>query len=447
MRAAGAAPIVPNLSFNKDRLAYFFDDAQAAVQTSPAVALLNRLGGDLKAVGIRVPTGQILDRVIPYNLQNFNFGSLFPDLAGLKLDSLFPGFHLPAIANQNVNLSHGFDQARLEAWAKVSADVPFGQPARVFAIGPVEISVVDGNLDASIDVSVNASGKTTRKATGQILGDWQVGFGGSPLITFVDTVVLFDDQAGLKVNINPAKVQLDPLLQFLSDILAEFSDPDAGFHLDSLLDPDTGAFQGIVATIDLPLPPLAAGAFAVSNLRFSASFGLSILDDFTIVVSAAIGRQTAPFTLLVAFFTGGGWIEATASYAPTKNKIVATVTVELLAGVGLDFSFGPCRGFVYVQFGSSATYSTGGAGLSVSVILLIYGGVDILGLLDINLTLMLSITYDGYSVIGRGELDVSIEICWCVTIEVQENITYNLTRNTSQSSGSTKTSADLDQYS
>ena len=55
--AAGKAPIVPNLSFNKDRLAYFFSDAQAAVETSPAVALLNRLGGDLKAVGIRLPMG------------------------------------------------------------------------------------------------------------------------------------------------------------------------------------------------------------------------------------------------------------------------------------------------------------------------------------------------------------------------------------------------------
>jgi hypothetical protein len=447
LRAAGAAPIVPNLSFNKDRLAYFFDDAKAAVQTSPAVALLNRVGDDLKAVGIRVPTGEILDRVIPANLQNFNFGSLFPDLAGLKLDSLFPGFRLPAIANDNVKVSHGFDQARLEAWAKVEAEVPFGQPARVFAIGPVEISVVSGNLDASIDVSIDSSGKTTRKSSGQIVGDWRVGFGGMALITFVETLVQFDDQKGLTVNIRPDKVRLDPLLDFLTEIINEFVDPDSGFHLESVRDPATGAFEGIMATIDLPLPPLAAGAFAVSNLRFGASFGLSIKDDFTIVVSAAIGRQTAPFSILVAFFTGGGWIEATASYAPTKHKIVASVSLEIVAGVGVDFSFGPCRGFVYIEFGSSATYSTGGAGLSVSVILLIYGGVDILGLLDINLTMMLSITYDGYSVIGRGELDVSIEICWCVTIDVSENITYNLTRGSSSSSSLTSTSSSLDQFS
>jgi hypothetical protein len=446
LRAAGAAPIVPNLSFNKDRLAYFFDDAQAAVQTSPAVALLNRVGDDLKAVGIRVPTTAILDRIIPSSLQNFNFGSLFPDLAGLKLDNLFPGFHLPAIANNNVNVSHGFDQERLEAWAKAEADVPFGQPAQVFAIGPVEISVVGGKLDASIDVSIDTSGKTTRKSAGEIVGDWQIGFGGSPLITFVETVVHFDDQKGLSVNIQPDKVELAPLLDFLTEIIDEFVDPDSGFHLDSERNPATGAFEGIMATIDLPLPPLAAGAFAVSNLRFSSSFGLSTRDDFTLVVSAAIGRQKAPFSLLVAFFTGGGWIEATASYAPSKRKIVASVSIEIVAGVGVDFSFGPCRGFVYIQFGSSATYSTGGPGLSVSVILLIYGGVDILGLLDINLTLMLSITYNGYSVIGRGELDVSIQICWCVTIDVSENITYNLTRNTQSSSGSTSTSSSLDQF-
>jgi hypothetical protein len=440
LRAAGAAPIVPNLSFNKDRLAYFFDDAKAAVQTSPAVALLNRAGDDLKALGIRVPTGEILDRVIPASLQNYDFGSLFPDLAGLKLDNLFQGFHLPALANDHVKVTHGFDQARLEAWAKVAADVPFGQKARVFAIGPVEISVVGGDLNAEIDVSIDASGKTTRASHGEVKGNWQIGFGGMPLITFVDTLVHFEDHKGLSVNIQPDKVQLDPSLQFLTDILDKFSDPDSGFHLDSLRNPETGAFQGIMATLDLPLPPIAAGAFAVSNLRFSTSFGLSVVDDFALVVSAAIGRQKAPFSILVAFFTGGGWIEATARYVPAKRRISARVTLELVAGVGVDFSFGPCRGYVYIQFGTSASYDTGGPGLSVSVILLIYGGVDICGLIDINISLMLSITYDGNSVIGRGELDVSIKICWCVTIDVNESITYNLTRGGSSSSGSSNVS-------
>jgi hypothetical protein len=48
------------------------------------------VGADLKALGIRLPTDKLLDRLLPQPLTNIDFGKLLPDFAGLKLDRLFP---------------------------------------------------------------------------------------------------------------------------------------------------------------------------------------------------------------------------------------------------------------------------------------------------------------------------------------------------------------------
>ena len=85
--------------FNRERIAYFFDDARDAIRTSPVVALMNRLDDDLKALGIRVPTDEILERLVPKGMENFDFGKLFPDLGGLKLDGLFKNLRMPPSLN------------------------------------------------------------------------------------------------------------------------------------------------------------------------------------------------------------------------------------------------------------------------------------------------------------------------------------------------------------
>jgi hypothetical protein len=111
IRAAGSSPILPNLKFNRERIAYFFDDARDAVQSSPVVGLVNRLGDDLKALGIRVPTNEFLDRLIPKDLENYDFGKLFPDLGGLKLDGLFKNVRLPSLNNRSRSLMDSTKQA------------------------------------------------------------------------------------------------------------------------------------------------------------------------------------------------------------------------------------------------------------------------------------------------------------------------------------------------
>ncbi|MDR6756879.1 hypothetical protein J2Y48_002175 [Mycoplana sp. BE70] len=446
VRAAGASPILPNLTFNRERIAYFFDDARDAIRTSPVVALMNRLDDDLKALGIRIPTDEILERLIPKGMENFDFGKLFPDLGGLKLDGLFKNLRMPAALNDRVKVTQGFDKASLSAWAKAEASSAFPDRSEIFEYGPLKLSMVGGRFDASANLAVDPDGVTRRTARGEIVGDWELAFSGRPLVTLEQTRVFFEDGNGLDVDINPARVRLDRSIRFLSDLIKSYGAPDSGFFLEML--EEQGMPAGIAARIDLPLPPLSFGAFSATGLRFSSTFALQTSSDsgakrgdFALSTALAIGRKSEPFVLRVWIFVGAGWLETRAKYFPTSGKLSSAVSIGLTAGLGLDFAFGPCRGFVYAMFGAYAEFENDGGGgksFSIAVIFVVRGGIVILGRFNIGLSLLLELVYrDDGTAVGRGTIEVSFRVCWCCEIKVRQGVTYQL----SKTSGKAKTAA------
>ncbi|WP_056821695.1 hypothetical protein [Rhizobium sp. Root708] len=447
VRAAGASPILPNLSFNRDRIAYFFDDARDAIRTSPVVALMNRLDDDLKALGIRLPTDEILDRFTPKGLENFDFSQIFPDLAGLKLDGLFKNFHLPAFASDKIKVSHGFDKASLSGWAKAEASTSLGDRSEIFEFGPLNLSMVSGTFAALADFAIDPQGLSKRTTKAEITGDWELAFSGHPLVTLEETRIFFEDGKGLDVDIDPRRVRLDNSIKFLSDLIKSFSDPNSGFFLEML--EENGVPAGISARIELPLPPLSFGAFSATGMRFATSFELVTskkdggrAGEFALATSMALGRKSEPFVLRVWVFLGGGWFEARARYFPTSGKLSSAVSIGLTAGVGMDFAFGPCSGFVYAMLGAYAEFETDGSGgknFSIAVIFLVRGGVVILGRFNIGLSMLLELVYrDDGSAVARGTLEVSFKICWCCEIKVRQAITYYLSgaqKNAAAASG------------
>jgi hypothetical protein len=159
--------------------------------------------------------------------------------------------------------------------------------------------------------------------------------------------------------------------------------------------------------------------------------------DFSVEVAAALGRPDEPFTLLIAFLNGGGYLIASSKYTPSKRLITAKVVVAIVAGVGADFTFGVARGAVYIQVGAQATFVTPGSGLSLEVFLLVRGGVTIMSLITINLVLRLGITYnsgDG-SVDASGYISVSIKISIFFTMHVDVAVHYHLAGHSSGSNG------------
>jgi hypothetical protein len=429
IRAAGQSPLLPNFTFNRDRIAYIYDDFQEAVRTSPMVGLVNRVGDDLKALGLRVPTEELAERIIPKELQNFDISKIFPDLAGFKLDGLFSGIKLPQIAQDTVIVTHGFDRASQSAWLKASSNVPLSSAVDVFNFGPLTLSILSGNFTAQEDVVATLKGPPRSTANAQIVGDWQLGFSGIELVTFLQTRIAYDSTSGLTVNISPQRIRMDAAIQFLSDMIKGLSDPDSGLILELDRD-DNGNPIGVRAGLDLPLPPVAAGAFAASGLRLAASTALTVVDGkFSVEVAAALGRPDEPFTLMVMFLNGGGYLTASSKYTPgTPSPISAEVAVAIVAGVGADFTFGVARGAVYVQVGVQATFITPGSGLTLEVFLLVRGGVNILSLISINLVLRLGLIYnssDG-SADASGHISVSIKISIFFTMHVDVPVHYHL---------------------
>jgi hypothetical protein len=428
IRAAGHSPLVPNFNFNRDRIAYIFDDFQEAVRTSPMAGLVNRAGADLKALGMRVPTEQLAERIVPAALQNFDISKIFPDLAGFKLDGLFSGFKLPSIAQDNVIVTHGFDRASQSAWVKATSNVPLAGAVDVFSFGPLRLSILSGNFSAEADVVATVQGAPQSTANAVIVGDWQLGFSGINLVTFEQTRIVYDSKSGLKIDISPQRIRMDQAIQFLSDMIRSLSDPDSGLVLELERD-SRGNPIGVRAGLDLPLPPVASGAFAASGIRLSASTALVVAGgDFSVEVAAGLGRPDEPFTILIAFLNGGGYLVASSRYTPSKHLITAQVVIAIVAGVGADFTFGVARGSVYIQVGAQATFMTPGSGLTLEVFILIRGGVTILSLITINLVVRLGITYnssDG-SVEASGHISVSIKISVFFTKHVDVPIHYHL---------------------
>jgi len=437
IRAAGHSPLVPNFKFNRNRIAYIFDDFQEAVRTSPMAGLVNRAGEDLKALGIRLPTDQLAERIIPAALQNFDISKIFPDLSGFKLDGLFSGIKLPQIAQDNVIVTHGFDRASQSAWLKASSNVPLPSAVDVFSFGPLRLSILSGNFTAQADVVATVQGAPQSTANAMIVGDWQLGFSGVNLVTFEQTHIAYDSKSGLKIDISPQRIRMDAAIQFLSDMIRSLSDPDSGLVLELQRDA-SGNPVGVRAGLDLPLPPVAAGCFAASGIRLAASTALVVANgDFSVEVAAALGRPDEPFTLLIAFLNGGGYLIASSKYTPSKQLITAKVVVAIVAGVGADFTFGVARGAVYIQVGAQATFVTPGSGLSLEVFLLVRGGVTIMSLITINLVLRLGITYnsgDG-SVDASGYISVSIKISIFFTMHVNVAVHYHLAGHSSGSNG------------
>lgn len=446
LRAFADAPKVPNLDFNRQRIAYYFDEARKAVGTTPMTALVNRVGTDLKALGLRVPTTELLDRCIPQSLQNFNLSDILPDFAGLRLENLFSGIRMPALANENVKITHRIDKQRLRATLHAQVNVPLPKPATVFSYGPVTVRLTRARFFADVRIQAGVGSPPKRTIEGIISGHWEMHIGGTPLMTFVDTDLRFDENNRIKFTLSPNKIRLHGVVQFISDLVSRLRYSDGGFSI-RVIERD-GMPIGVESLLDLPLPDVHMAAFGLTNLRLSAFFRLVVEPggsrgvDFMLALGLAIGRKTAPFSLTIFILGGGGWFEVQARYYPLRKQISTSVTIGAVASAILALNLGPIRGGVYVYFGVSAEFQSQSGSrshLAISLIFLIRGEVRLLGFVSIGLVLMLEARYNRGTLVGRGSFYVEIKICRWFKFKYRGSVEYRLAQG--RSGGSTNAAA------
>lgn len=422
VRAVGDPPRVPNLSFpsGREAIAYLFDEQKREVAITPVIAYVSRVQDALQPLGIDLPTRSLLDRVVPDDLKNFDVSKIFRDFAGMKLSGLFPNLKLPDKANQAVKVQHGIDRQSLRAWLEAHVDVPIDQPATIFAFGPVMLRLLSARFTAHVRVEATPGEPARQRAHGEISGNWELQIGGTAIATFRNTRLTFDDSGNINFSISPQNVELNGALKFLTDLIAATGTRDSGFSIEV-----TPLPPRIRSVLNLPLPDIQIGAFGISNLRLGCGFGLELenFKDFVITVDLNVGRKTAPFALTVFILGGGGWLDTHTRYK-IGGSIETTVSIGITAGASLAIALGPIRGGVYIYFGITVEYRSGGGPVLIGIVILMGGVVSLLGIVDISISLLLEAQYGGGRLIGRGTVSAKIRICWCFTLEVSETVQY-----------------------
>jgi hypothetical protein len=404
-------------------------------------AALGDAQSQLKQLGIQnMATNAILDRLVPdaTALVQQGLSSLFPNIAGLSLDSLFSGLTVPDVASDNIHISHHIDPQTLRAALDIVINFPIAQSVTtLFSIGPATVSVENCVFAAQVHVAGGAGQSVTRTSSGSITADWHVSIAGTEIIEFVATALTFDESGHLHFDIEPARVRLAAVLEFLADFLQGIG-LGGGFSLNLLP-------TGIQCILSLPFPDMSFGAFGITNLSLGCLFELEILPIFAITVGANLGSETMPFALTIFILGGAGWFESSLTYTPSTGQLQANISIGILASAILSISLGPISGGVYIYFGITADFQTPGSGLTLGILLLIQGRVSLLGIIDADITLMLEAEYtSGGGLVGRGEVDVSIKICWCFTLSVHQSIQYTFgssSGNTSQTLSAQNTRA------
>src|SRR6185503_1780721 len=99
LRAFGQSPQVRNLEFpGREKIAYFYRSLDGAVDMTRALARVTQaseFGRALQPIGVALPTKQVLERLLPPDLRNFNLSEILPNFAGLDLKNLFSGLRMP----------------------------------------------------------------------------------------------------------------------------------------------------------------------------------------------------------------------------------------------------------------------------------------------------------------------------------------------------------------
>ena len=431
VRAFGDAPDVTGMAFNRQRLGYFYLPEKALagmpVDMTAATALVNRAGEHLKGLGISLPAGQLLDQVVPPDLSNFDFGKLLPDFAGLRLDNLLPNLKAPEGLGDKVKVTNKFDPATGRGWSQADVAIDSPEPTTLFDAGPIAVNLRDVSFRATIRIEAGLSGAPKHTQYGNLSSNWDLTFGGEPLITFNDTQLTFDEAGHTRFTLDPTKVEMNGLLSMLSDVLKTVSDPEGGFTLRLK---ERGGFPvGVEAVLNLPLPDLTFGVCALTNLRFGAELDLEAVPEFAIGLRVHVGEKMAPVCVAILVLAGGCWFDARARYFPLTRRTTAAVSIGLNAGAMLAIALGPIRGCVFAFIFIEGEFRTdsespGSQQLIVRIGLILGGDVDLLGLVTVCIRLLLELEYNGQSgdLVGRGTLSLRVKICWCFTIKVNKTV-------------------------
>ncbi|WP_264000691.1 hypothetical protein, partial [Mycobacterium pseudoshottsii] len=214
--------------------------------------------------------------------------------------------------------------------------------------------------------------------------------GDKPFVTLHFTTLEFSAAPGMKTDVN---VVFDPTdgiefggcLEFVETLRSII--PMDGFSDPPYLDVSPA---GIRAGFDLPIPNVAMGIFALTNINLSAAFEVPFIGE-SIAVRFGFSSRESPFRLSIALFAGGGFF----GIVITPEE-VRELEAALEFGAAVELDFGVASGSVSVMAGIYFRLRT--ADGTTSALLAGYfrarGEVDVLGLITASIEIYLELSYE-----------------------------------------------------
>ncbi|HDR8955665.1 phage tail tape measure protein [Burkholderia vietnamiensis] len=445
--AVSSPPDLAALKTDIDRLRASFDELEDVVGTTRVTALFNRLGDELKALGLAFPFDGIGDRLVPADLSALDIGKVFRNLGGARLDRFFKGYKLPADVAKAIVVTHEFNPKQGRAWLQIDIDVPMPGRRSLFSLEVFKADFVDMHVKAQVRFEANdKDSDVTQTGFGRIDTEVDLAVSGQSMVRLEKFGLSFTREAGLKVDFDANNIRLNPALQFVQDFLSQiFPDEIGGMRIIKR----DGIPVGLEHAFSMPPLSLNFATSGISNIAISNTFQLTAYPDFVLANHFWLSKPEQPFIFSFFVIGGTGYVHVETEYRPFGNAL--TVTVEAAAGgsAALGFSFGPFSGQVFITLSVALTYSKRigrpGGGLSIGAVLVIAGYVNVASIATVGIYLLLRMTYrDNGQVDADGTLSVTIRISQFFKITARANVRYRLRDGHAQTQSSVSVKTDKD---
>ena len=437
--AAGSPPELPNLDYARQRLNYYWGEAGRYINTGEIEAFFGRLGEALKAIGVSLPFNQLGGRIIPKDLSQFDIGRIFNNFGGLDFSKLFKGVKLPQGAKDAIILTHAFDKASYRAWVQLDVNLPIPGRSTLFHVGPFQLDML--NILLAGQVRLEASKDTAqveRSGHGSITADIDCVVGGQSMVILQAVVIRFGATGGLKVDFDPSRIKLNPNLEFIQKSLQALVPDQAGGV--AIVKRD-GVPVGIEHVFDMPPISLMGVTSGVQNVAISNRFRLLAYPDFLIANRFALSSPERPFIFSLFIVGGTGWIIVEVEYRPFQDELTVVVDAAVGGSASIGFGFAGCTGTMFITLSGVLTYrkqiGSPGGGLGISLLLLIAGVVDVLGIASAYLALSLRLRYrNNGGIEAEGQFSVKIRITRFFSVSAGGPARYQISSGSGSGSGS-----------
>lgn len=444
LSAASSSPELAMLKGNIDRLRTAYREAEEFISSNRVKALLAQLGDALKAIGLAIPFDKLSSEILP-DTSNLKLNDLLKNICGIDINGLFDGVKLPENVSDAVKLTHDLDAKRGTAW--VQADVNIALPGRkkLFQIGPFTALFKNAALSSQIRLEATKdSGGVSETGVAQIGTTIELEVAGQLIVSLEKCVLSYTEENGLDFDFDPRYIRLNSVFQFIQDTLGSIIPDELG---GLTIIKQNGVPVGVEHIFTMPPINANFGTSGVTNLSVGNRFGLLAYPDFVLSDRFNLSRRNQPFIFSIFIIGGTGYVQAEAEYRPFDKAL--SVYVEAAAGgsAALAFSIGPVAGGVAITLSVALGYrkriGSPGGGLSVSLVLVVGGNVTLWGMVNIYLTIALSMTYRPSGAIdAEGDLQVEVRVSRWFKLKYRTTVTYRLRGG--QSSRQTLSSSSLE---